>query len=399
MEDVKPDGRRRSTRATVREEQHGSGSEEIGECRMQSPDIKREMNGSSQPPKTEAEAGENSAIKHVADGTGKDDGDSDEEHEVAGIKRRTRRKIVSDDDSSSGGEKKEDEKDDNWVENAIGVLKNIMKDQSAKEYFNAPVEPEKYGLDDYFDIIKCPMDLGSVLKRLNPTTRKQEKEKYSNPDEFVSDVHLAFNNATTYNPPNDTVWNAASHLMDKFNRSWKKVNNGKVWMDAARVTPFKASGSAAPNCSGARGQRARSPDEADGATASRRGGERRSAENRRGAEARLSEGRRTRSGTVASGYDKEGSDSSDGRWEPTIAPPGCVCPQIALPSRNPWRVATLFRRKADAAPSCRSDDSGYVREPLREQYMLRDRGTREASSRDNAPTFSREKSRRPPARS
>jgi hypothetical protein len=29
-------------------------------------------------------------------------------------------------------------------------------------FFTTPVDPKKYGIDDYFDIVKKPMDFGTV---------------------------------------------------------------------------------------------------------------------------------------------------------------------------------------------------------------------------------------------
>jgi hypothetical protein len=34
-------------------------------------------------------------------------------------------------------------------------------------YFQEPVDPAKFGIDDYFDIIQEPMDLGTIKKKLN----------------------------------------------------------------------------------------------------------------------------------------------------------------------------------------------------------------------------------------
>jgi hypothetical protein len=50
------------------------------------------------------------------------------------------------------------------------------------------------GLHDYFDVIKHPMDLGTVRKRL-------DQFKYFEIEKFAADVKLTFDNAALYNPP------------------------------------------------------------------------------------------------------------------------------------------------------------------------------------------------------
>ena len=47
-------------------------------------------------------------------------------------------------------------------------------------------------MPDYLDIIKCPMDLGSIRKKL-------EEEIYVNVEEFLDDFQLIWDNCKTYN--------------------------------------------------------------------------------------------------------------------------------------------------------------------------------------------------------
>ena len=61
------------------------------------------------------------------------------------------------------------------------------------------------GLHDYHDIIKHPMDLGTVKKNL-------DQGNYSAPIEFADDVRKIFNNCYTYNPPNHDVVSMARKL-------------------------------------------------------------------------------------------------------------------------------------------------------------------------------------------
>lgn len=47
------------------------------------------------------------------------------------------------------------------------AILGTMRHKAAKMLFNQPVDPEALGLTDYFDIVKHPMDLGTILQRLN----------------------------------------------------------------------------------------------------------------------------------------------------------------------------------------------------------------------------------------
>ncbi|CAG8556475.1 5279_t:CDS:10, partial [Acaulospora colombiana] len=69
-----------------------------------------------------------------------------------------------------------------------------LKHHSNAAPFLEPVDPVKYGIPDYFDIIKKPMDLGTVDTKLNNV-------EYGNVDAFIADVRLIFSNCILYNGP------------------------------------------------------------------------------------------------------------------------------------------------------------------------------------------------------
>ncbi|XP_052207332.1 transcription factor GTE4 isoform X2 [Diospyros lotus] len=79
--------------------------------------------------------------------------------------------------------------------------------------FSEPVDPKALCLHDYFDIIKHPMDLGTVKSRLN-------KNWYKSPREFAEDVRLTFSNAMTYNPKGQDVHVMAEQLSKIFEEKW-----------------------------------------------------------------------------------------------------------------------------------------------------------------------------------
>jgi len=86
------------------------------------------------------------------------------------------------------------------------VLKTLQNHQHAW-VFNSPVDPVELGLPDYFQIIKRPMDLGTIKKRL-------ENGCYHSVEEFQADTLLTFDNAMLYNQEGSVVHNMAKEMKD-----------------------------------------------------------------------------------------------------------------------------------------------------------------------------------------
>jgi hypothetical protein len=92
------------------------------------------------------------------------------------------------------------------------VVKELMNSRWGY-IFNQPVDAERLGLSDYHEIIKHPMDLGTVNKKI-------DKNNDYTPSNVASDVRLTFNNATAYNPKGHVVHGAAQELLQRFEQSW-----------------------------------------------------------------------------------------------------------------------------------------------------------------------------------
>lgn len=90
------------------------------------------------------------------------------------------------------------------------ILSKIMKHKHGW-VFNTPVDAVGLGLHDYHQIIKSPMDLGTVKTNL-------ERNFYHSPQEFAADVRLTFNNALTYNPKGHDVHHMAETLLVQFDQ-------------------------------------------------------------------------------------------------------------------------------------------------------------------------------------
>lgn len=84
-------------------------------------------------------------------------------------------------------------------------------------------------LPGYFDMIKTPMDLDTVRKRLEsghymdgPVVSDIEDGTFD-VSSFSKDVRLIFENARSYNRPGDVFYEAATRLLDKFNTKISKL--------------------------------------------------------------------------------------------------------------------------------------------------------------------------------
>ncbi|KAF4517925.1 hypothetical protein B566_EDAN005990 [Ephemera danica] len=87
--------------------------------------------------------------------------------------------------------------------------------------FYKPVDAELLGLHDYHDIIKKPMDLGTVKQ-------KMDNREYKSGVEFAADVRLIFSNCYKYNPPDHDVVAMARKLQDVFEMRFSKVPEDPV---------------------------------------------------------------------------------------------------------------------------------------------------------------------------
>ena len=100
-----------------------------------------------------------------------------------------------------------------WQKMCTNVLNAVME-QDSSQFFLDPVDPVALQIPDYFTIIKEPMDLGSVEKKL-------KRGRYKSIDEFAADVRLTFKNAQQYNGRAHPVSIAAAQLRDCFEEALK----------------------------------------------------------------------------------------------------------------------------------------------------------------------------------
>ncbi|XP_014330109.1 bromodomain-containing protein 3-like [Xiphophorus maculatus] len=99
---------------------------------------------------------------------------------------------------------------------------NILKEMLSKRHyayawpFYTPVDAVALGLHDYHDIIKQPMDLSTIKK-------KMDQQEYGGAKEFAADVRLMFSNCYRYNPPSHDVVYMAKKLQEVFEARYMNI--------------------------------------------------------------------------------------------------------------------------------------------------------------------------------
>ncbi len=97
-----------------------------------------------------------------------------------------------------------------------GVLKYLLRHKHAA-WFADPVDPVGMGIPHYAEIIKTPMDFGTIKG-------KYKGGRYASAEAFAADVRLVFNNATTFNKGADEpVHVAAVQLGAKFEERFESA--------------------------------------------------------------------------------------------------------------------------------------------------------------------------------
>lgn len=103
------------------------------------------------------------------------------------------------------------------LESCKGVLNSIQTHRFGFPFLE-PVDPVKLNIPDYFDVIKNPMDFGTVKKKLL-------SGKYETVADFTADSNLVFSNACMYNHPGTDVYIMAETLRDFFKKKMKPIED------------------------------------------------------------------------------------------------------------------------------------------------------------------------------
>ncbi|XP_034048221.1 bromodomain-containing protein 3-like [Thalassophryne amazonica] len=109
----------------------------------------------------------------------------------------------------------------------LKYCQNVLKEMLSKKHaayawpFYQPVDVEALQLHDYHNIIKYPMDLSTVKKKL-------DAREYQDAQAFAADVRLIFSNCYKYNPSHHEVVAQARRLQGVFEKHFAKIPDEPV---------------------------------------------------------------------------------------------------------------------------------------------------------------------------
>ncbi len=78
------------------------------------------------------------------------------------------------------------------------------------------MDPVKFNIMDYFDIIEKPIDFGTIKKKLSHNV-------YRSLQHFVDDMNLVWGNCYKYNGEHHEISKTAKEIENFFNEEFKKV--------------------------------------------------------------------------------------------------------------------------------------------------------------------------------
>ena len=108
------------------------------------------------------------------------------------------------------------QRDKEMIKRCREVL-NLTKKNKFHWIFSVPVDAVRLGIPDYYNIVKNPMDLGTVKKKL-------DDKKYTNPLAFRDDMRLIWDNCALYNEPTTDAGHMGEVMRGEFETAW--LNSG-----------------------------------------------------------------------------------------------------------------------------------------------------------------------------
>ncbi|TFK56505.1 hypothetical protein OE88DRAFT_1689584 [Heliocybe sulcata] len=117
--------------------------------------------------------------------------------------------------------------------NDLRACRNALQKLRADKHaplFLQPVDPVRDGAPNYFDIIKHPMDLGTMGAKL-------EAGQYHDRFAFEADFRLVINNAKTYNIAGSWPYKEAVTMESFFDKQWSRINKTLEAADKAHQEP------------------------------------------------------------------------------------------------------------------------------------------------------------------
>ncbi|KAI0824137.1 Bromodomain-containing protein [Trametes gibbosa] len=110
----------------------------------------------------------------------------------------------------------------------LKFCEKIWKDLHQKQHytiahpFYEPVDPVKMGIPEYPRVVKKPMDLSTIKKKL-------DAGEYATAEKFRDDFKLMIKNCLSFNPVGNPVHEAAKSLQQLFDEKWKSLPSPRAY--------------------------------------------------------------------------------------------------------------------------------------------------------------------------
>ncbi|KNC55779.1 uncharacterized protein AMSG_11210 [Thecamonas trahens ATCC 50062] len=96
------------------------------------------------------------------------------------------------------------------------ILERLMSHPKAGPFLE-PVDAEALGIPDYFTVVKHPMDLGTIRRKL-------ELNRYQTEAEFAADVRQVFHNCRSYNQASSEIVAHCDELAESFEKDFAPLS-------------------------------------------------------------------------------------------------------------------------------------------------------------------------------
>ena len=105
---------------------------------------------------------------------------------------------------------------DHWDKAAKRLINQIWR-FNASQIFHKPVDPDRLGIPDYFEVVKTPIDLGTIKQRLN-------HNQYASLQHVLDDIQLCFDNCLLYNGEDSPAGQRCLAVIAQFEKLSKQLN-------------------------------------------------------------------------------------------------------------------------------------------------------------------------------
>ena len=125
-------------------------------------------------------------------------------------------------------------------------MKQLIK-RKGGTFFESSVDPDAFGIPDYWEIVDRPLDLGTICGWME--SNAYDRSRGLAHEEIADDVRRVFANAMMYNAPGSEVFTSAEQLGILFEQQFLKISEEIVSILSAEASSAYRSASSRPSLS------------------------------------------------------------------------------------------------------------------------------------------------------